>query len=93
MATGTNCPACTAVATGGRIRINEDDADLLEEMLHDRRQAQLIVRRAAIDDPMPGVVALANGVIRQIDRISAEIERTREEKGWRTGHEPERPDS
>jgi hypothetical protein len=90
MATGTSCPACTAVATGGRIRINEDDADLLDELLAQKRHELLVLRRSSIDNGEASAVGVTNLVIRQIDRIGEEIARTRTEKGWLTSHEPER---
>lgn len=89
-----DCNICSAVAAGGRIRITEDDADLLEEILAERRKSTLIKRRTLIDEgDTAGLVGLANLTLRQIDRLSEEILRTRIERGWHTSHEPERPHS
>lgn len=87
---GTECETCLAVANGGRIRLTESRAGLLVSLLRKERHEQLVQRRIGIDGWDPAGASVASDVIRDIDVLLEEVERTRIERGWRTSHEPER---
>lgn len=79
----TTCPTCLGVSRGGRIRLTEETADLLDLLLRDKRNEQLQFRRVAIDggvDPKP-----YNDRLATVDLALEEVQRTRVEMGWSHG--------
>lgn len=81
------CPVCQSVASGGRIRLTDEGAELLMELLYEKRGAVLQARRLL-------KVAGAKTTVHdeQLDAINLlyqETKRTQQEMGWTNG-EPQR---
>lgn len=76
------CPVCVAIAAGGRIRLTEESAQLLEALLRTARRASVRDRRAAINSDDSPRRTEAERALRLIDSSIEEIERTQSEKGW-----------
>lgn len=84
---GPDCPTCHAVAAGGRIRMTDEGAEILELLLRDYEQLQLQNRKLA-----KGVGGPVDGYNRRIEvtrQLLGEVERTQSEMGWLDG-QPQR---
>ena len=83
----TDCPACRAVALGGRIRVTEDTGILAENLFVAERRRVLGERRTVLDAmALDGenierlaYVAAADKRLKQLDLLLGEIRRTLDE--------------
>jgi hypothetical protein len=80
----SDCPVCAAVASGGRVRVTEESAQLLFAVLRDMRRRGVRERRSALTASDDSFVSEANHQLKLIDWLMEEIERTQVEKGWPT---------
>ena len=80
---GQPCPVCQGVAAGGRIRMTDEGADLLEELLVDERRRAVGNRRLAKDAGEPAEIH--NHRIRLAEQLLGEVHRTQDEMGWSDG--------
>jgi len=78
----SDCPTCAAVAHGGRIRLNEETALLLEALLVGARRQSVRVRRRTIDSGEEEAQREADEQLGLIKLTLEEIHRTQVEKGW-----------
>lgn len=85
-ASPSDCPVCASVAQGGRIRLTEEQAMLLEALLATSRRQVLRGRRKAIDGSDVSARREADKSLRLIDLMLEEIGATQVEKGWHNRH-------
>lgn len=87
MVTGIDCPVCQAVAGGGRIRLTDEGADMLAELLYEKRGQVLRDRRSL--RLVGAATKVHDATLDLIDQLYHEIKRTQQEMGWIDG-EPKR---
>lgn len=82
-----DCPVCLSVAAGGRIRLTDEGAAVVEVLLRSALSETLKNRRIAINAGADASVHRERAKLLQ--RTLEEIERTQIQMGW-LGGEPQR---
>lgn len=88
-----HCETCFAVAAGGRIRLTDRSADMLLDLVRERRNDYARLRRLYIDNGNAEATRAANDQLKMMDVTIEEIRRTQSEMGWLDDGQPQRSHS